>query len=135
MKLLIKTYPNPLLALAFRDGVNFVGDPDYKALEPKKEGDKWEVIIEHEDDEDDVANTTIGPELPPKKQTTLRDFEERLTKMKPVAAKSAPEVIHHPVKIISKYNYNPVWPCGECVPCSNGQDCIAEINAALMGER
>lgn len=53
MKLYQRTFVNPLLAIAFKDGVDFVGDPDYRAMEPKHEGQHWTVLVEHDDGEDD----------------------------------------------------------------------------------
>lgn len=107
----VRTFANPLLAMAFKDGVDYVGDPDFRALEPKKEGDVWEVLIEHEveDDDDDynevdhsgVVHTPMGP-LPiksyastanavtpeTKKQLSLKDYEDKLNKMSARPARS-----------------------------------------------
>lgn len=177
MKVIVRTFVNPLLAIAFKDGVDFVGDPDYKAMEPKQEGaNKWTVLVEHDDgdDEDDDDGVVIHitaepePEVAPK---TMKDYENKLSKTKPKTAKSAPttertvmeEIVHPPVKVSdSKKNLrmvprfpttvdgnqsssdepeplpdpprvkrDPVWPCGECIPCTQGDDCIEEIAAAL----
>jgi len=148
MKIYPKTFVNPLLAIAFKEGIDFIGDPDYKALEPKREGNKWVVIVEHEDDDDDddvlaesVKNNVIimEPTEPVKKQATFHDYEDRLKKMQPITAKSAPtpgEVIHPPVKITAEEPELPDPPstrrgCGQCIPCAQGQDCLQVINEAL----
>lgn len=133
LKIYPKTFINPLVALAFKEGIDFVGDPDYNALEPKKEGDKWVVLIEHTDDDDDdesndeIVHSTVKHTQ--QKISTLRDFEDRFKHMKPIAAKSAPGIVHLPIKSMK--------PCGECLPCSQGQDCLQIINTTLaaMAER
>lgn len=122
MKLLTRKFVTPLLALAFKDGVDFVGDSDYRAQEPKQLGPtEWEVVIEWDNDDDDDDDTEVihpSPNYKPyadvangitpdKKQplVTLKDYENKLSKMKPITAQSAPgqepppaEVIHLPVK-------------------------------------
>lgn len=124
MKLLTKTFITPLLALAFKEGVDFVSDPDYRALEPKQLGPtEWEVAIEWDNDDDDIVQDPPGAgwtpkkkikvikePVPEKKQTTLKDYEARFSKMKPITAQSAPgqerevanrlptEIVHLPVK-------------------------------------
>ncbi len=132
-KFYTKTFVNPLLALAFKDGVDFVGDPDYKALEPKREATGWVVVIEHDDDDDDdegeIVHSTVNV-VDKNATTTVRDFEDRLKKMKPIVPKTAPrEIIHKPVKAQNVEEVD-MTPCGECLPCSQGQDCIKVINAA-----
>jgi len=138
MKLYEKTFVNPLLAMAFKDGIEFIADPDYKVMEPKQEGpNKWVVLIEHEDDDDDYDE--IVPTVPtvaePKRQVTLRDYEERLKQMTPIEAKSSNEIIHPPIKISGEELQllnDVLWPCGECIPCLNGGDCIKAIEIALQ---
>lgn len=131
-----KTFVNPLLAIAFKEGVDFVGDPDYRVSEPKQENDRWVVIVEHDDDDDDE---------PVKPLLTKHDYEDRLKHMIPVIAKSAPpEVIHLPVKISSEPpeflsdTSDTTQPCGECMACKQGQkqDCLQIINnACIMSDR
>jgi hypothetical protein len=104
MKVYVKTFINPLLALAFKEGVDFVGDPDYKAMNPKRDGEEWEVIVEH--DIDDDAEITTAEAIPFKKYLTitnavtpdkpnLKDWLEqqskRISNMEPVNAQFAPE--------------------------------------------
>lgn len=120
----VRSFANPLLAMAFKDGIDYVGDPDFRALEPKKEGDMWEVIVEHEVEDDDEEVTPIGPvpaknhsqsntitdtiygtlDKNEKKHLTLKDYEAKLDKMKPrpIPATGNDEVIHPPVKIEEK---------------------------------
>lgn len=175
----VRTFANPLLALAFKEGVDYVGDPDFKALEPKKDGDLWEVIIEHEveddadDNDDDILHSTVSftqPHRSPpgspfanstsvveRKQLTLKDYEDKFNK---IPARPAREIIHPPVKVTAEveedgpeplppvppksntnniegmrkepiiFDPNSIEPCGECIPCSTGQDCLRVINAA-----
>lgn len=114
----VRTFANPLLAMAFKDGIDYVGDPDFRALDPKKEGDMWEVIIEHEIDDDDEdesptrkgtkfdPSAIIGPvpaknTVPEKTQLSLKDYEAKFDKMKPrpITATGKDEIIHPPVKV------------------------------------
>lgn len=65
MKLFTRSFVNPLLALAFKDGIDFTGDRDLCAMEPKKVGpNKWDVIIECYDDDTD-ADTDDEDYSPP----------------------------------------------------------------------
>lgn len=147
MKLYQKTFVNPLLAIAFKDGIEFINDPDYKAMDPKEEGlNKWTVLIEYNgDDDDDEENDTVihsssdkfdanryfDNQVKPKLKT-LRDYENHLNKMKPRSigkqAETIAEVIHPPVKITHE---DLPEACGECVHCATGHDCLRVINAAL----
>lgn len=124
-----KTFVNPLLAIAFKEGIDFVGDPDFKATGPKKEGEKWIVTVEHNDDDDeeeDTSHSTVNKSP----TTTLREFEDRFKRMTPIMPRVAPkEIIHQPVKIEAETDID-MTPCGECLPCSQGQDCLKVINAA-----
>lgn len=136
MKIYIKTFVNPLLAIAFKDGVDFVDDPDYKAMAPKKEGpNKWVVLVEHDDDTEPVVSTAVTPLV--KKQSTLRDYEDRFKEMRPITARSAPgEIVDTPVKITAEQpevedDESEPKGCGQCIPCATGQDCLRDINAAL----
>lgn len=121
-----KAFVTPLLAQAFKEGIDFVGDPDYRATGPKKEGtsagNRWVIIVEH-DDNDDEDDELLADSVTQSKRpiVTLQDFEERLKSMKPISAQSSP------VKITAD---DPIEPCGHCIPCSQKQDCINVINAA-----
>lgn len=103
MKVYVKTFINPLLAIAFKEGVDFVGDPDYKAMDPKKEGDEWEVLVEHDGDDDVSDDNEIQSSPIPIRQSVilekpekmnLKDWMEhqskRISKMEPLDAKTAP---------------------------------------------
>lgn len=136
-----KSFVNPLLALAFKDGIEFVSDPDYKASEPRKEGDKWVVIVTHDDDDDDdeqVDNkpkTWLSPAKPAQSVAAsgkLQDYETRLKSMKPINAQSSREIIHPPVKISAEDRSSDIRPCGECLPCRHGGDCLKIIEAACV---
>lgn len=138
LKFYPKSFVNPLLALAFKEGIDFVEDPDYKASQPKHEGDKWVVLVEHDDNDDDddvIMHSTVSvSKAVPDKKRTLHNYEDRLKNMKPLTAKPAPtEIIHAPVKITGNDpNFVADEPCGECLPCSQGQDCLRAINAACL---
>jgi hypothetical protein len=167
MNLYTKTFVNPLLALAFKDGLEFAADPEYKVMEPKQEGpNKWIVIIEHDDGDDDDLEDAVIIHSTATESKTLKDYQKKLDNMKPMAAKSAPvktttpmqELVHLPVKAedskkkVPRYpitvsgnpntsaepeplppvpNVSDRWPCGKCIPCSQGDDCIVAINEAL----
>ena len=200
MKLIEKEFINPLFAIAFKDGVDLavdlLGDSNFKALEPKKEGQKWIVRIEDhtddddDDDDDDASQDEVVYSTPEKKKckwcdelftgpegeeycstactnedyyynavtsesnkketeptvakpmTTFKDWEDKFRSMKPVTPQSAPgqEIIHPPVKVsvgqatnMASFLEQPeIQPCGKCIPCKTGQDCIEVINAACL---
>jgi len=54
MKQYEKTFVNPLLAKAFKDGIEFANDSFLKVSEPKKEGDKWILLIEDTEEDDEI---------------------------------------------------------------------------------
>jgi len=135
----VRTFANPLLALAFKDGIDYVGDPDFRALPPKKEGDMWEVLIEHQvdEDDDDAEVININSRSAPKKQLSLGDYQAKLDKMKPRDISSNREIIHPPVKAEPIIMYelaatDGIEPCNACLNCSSGGPCMNLINAACI---
>lgn len=155
MKNYVKTFPNPILALAFKEGVDFVGDPDYKALEPKRDGDIWEVIVEHDvDDDEDIYKSSarnqpakaplavINPEPAPPVKAPMKEWIEqqskRINDMQHYNAKvNKGEIIKLPVKpvrqpvnMVDESVLDDIEPCNSCLNCSHGDTCINIINAA-----
>lgn len=147
-----QTFANPLLAMAFKDGIDFVGDPDMKALNPSKATDgstKWVVVIEDTNDYDDDEEvvTPIQPAKDTTDKPTKISFDEfrSLTRknMTPKAAKREPGVVT--IATIAEPNASPA-PRGQrviipdfeedseevclsnpyrpCVNCRSGKACI-----------
>ena len=146
MKLYEKVFVNPLLALAFKDGVDFANDPDLKALEPKKEGpNKWIVLIEdNNEDDDDVTEAEIASavvvsgtvEETKPAWNEARDMVD--VDMTPVTPRSMQ--IDTVKSAIMNMEIEPDtdakdYPCGECLNCRMGHDCIEEINEACRSYR
>lgn len=105
IKAYAKSFVNPIIALAFKEGIDFVGDPDYKASPPRKEGENWIVIIHHDDDEDDDDNINDEEDMillremaaraqSTKAPATFSSYEERLKNIKPLEVKVRPSTYH-----------------------------------------
>lgn len=189
MKVYERRFVNPLLALAFKDGMEYVNDPDYRVYDPKREGNEWVVLIEDQCDDDDDTEASIVAEVISEKEDeddfsklTFNQFLERTKhNMEPVAMRPAPgedfsvgnemmnmeiqtkpimssiiarPAITNPARLLpapeKTININDPLklhnflqgidpgdedeasgsPCGNCIPCKTGQDCIVLVNAA-----
>ena len=133
-----KKFINPLLANAFKAGVEFVNDPDYRLSEVRREGDKWVLDIFEMTEDDDGLEIRELLELPESKDETLSDYEKRFKQMKPISAPSMrlSELSFLPIKLKNELDLEVLQGCGKCIPCktSNG-DCIEIINATLIHQR
>lgn len=132
MKLYEKKFVNPLQALAFKDGVEFASDPDLKALEPKKEGpNEWVVLIEDSTDDDEDDDDMITVHATGTNIQAEEAKEASVVDMKPLTPRSV--TVNNPaVKSGSRITSDStrIYPCGNCLNCNMGQDCIEEINEA-----
>jgi hypothetical protein len=135
-------FANPLLALAFVDGVEFVGDPDMRALNPTKADDgTWVVVIEDTtDDEEEEQPATISKNDKPDTRITFEEYKAITKKnMVPISAPREPILTPTIFKTIAEpsstriipdvIDFVPAGNCGKCVNCKTGSECINQIYA------
>ncbi len=158
-----QVFANPLLAMAFKDGVDFVGDPDMRAHNPKKAIDgtsNWVVVIEDDTDEDEYVGEVVAPkiiveEVKPKAKPTFEQYKtltqsnltsKVMAKREPITTtittiaepKKSPAPRGTRIIIPEDCDDGKIERCGKCLNCrSAGQDCLEVINAAcaLMSGR
>lgn len=121
-----KTFPTPLIAMAFKDGVDFRADPDLEVSYPTKssKSSHWVVTIKEAIDED------IDDEAPIDAEFVETDKESNSNK---VSFKEFQELAKQN-KEINIPMEQAIEPCGKCISCSRGGDhyqCTTIINNTL----
>lgn len=125
MKNYNRTFVNPLLAMAFKEGVEWINDDDIECLEPYKDEQEkvWVIeILDHREDDTDESDEAV-------------ECEDKTD--------DAEEIIEKPVKItapVSTVSNNPATPymnkyCIECGKDSPTKYCAIQCYEAAENRR
>jgi hypothetical protein len=134
-----KTFVNPLLAMAFIDGLLYTCDPDIECKKPvRKSANEWLVVIMDHNEDDEVEenekepidaienNQSTSSQLVPIKSKTIVDISEPIkNNMEPVEIKAKePE---RTIEIEADYEDS-----NKCPKCKNGGFGICESCGAIV---
>lgn len=151
MKIYEKYFVNPLLALAFKAGVEFANDDNLEVSEPQKVYEnKWMVEIQdHFSDEDeDIApndDELVVEFVPEQTEEIIQNIEveKKLTfdeyvkshDLTPICAKvmELKEFSEPVVESLSGVNIEDSHPCGRCFGCLSNRFCYEEIKSETLG--
>ena len=125
MKRYIKVFVDPLHALQYKAGIEFVDDPFFKVHEPKKDGPtRWVLVIDDhtDDDEEEGIIEIMNPE-------TVGAREKH------VSRPSMPEPVSPPSVAIDDDAVRSATTIGQCacVPCRLGSgECVSKAKRTAV---